>query len=205
MLQVQALGLAFLLRAQHSFASSSEVSHLDSHSALTEGHKTGLRADSLDVGTRKIILLGNELLQVNILVERHLAGVKGENLALSVLVGILKENLAINTARADQSRVERLNLVGGHDDLDVSTVVETIELVQELQHGSLDFTLTTRCRVVTLGTDGIDFVDKHDGRSILGSNLSNMLENVVEHITGNLDIPGKAGGRVEDRHQDTSG
>ena len=60
-------------------------------------------------------------------------------------IGVLEENLAVNTTRTDQGRVECFDLVGGHDDLDISTVVETVQLVEQLQHGSLNLTLTTRC------------------------------------------------------------
>jgi hypothetical protein len=38
--------------------------------------------------------------------------------------------------------VERLNLVCGHEDLDVATSVKAIKLVEEFQHGSLDLAFT---------------------------------------------------------------
>ena len=59
-------------------------------------------------------------------------------------VGVLKQNLSVDTTRTNESRVKSINLVGGHDDLDVSTVVEAIELIEKLEHGTLDFTLTAR-------------------------------------------------------------
>lgn len=64
---------------------------------------------------------------------------------VKLTVGVLEENLSVNTTRTNKGRVERLDLVGGHDDLDITTVVETIQLVEKLQHGSLNLTLTTRC------------------------------------------------------------
>ena len=64
---------------------------------------------------------------------------------MKLTVGVLKENLSVNTTRTDKGRVERLDLVGGHDDLDVSTIIETVQLVKQLQHSSLNLTLTTRC------------------------------------------------------------
>ena len=64
---------------------------------------------------------------------------------MKLTVGVLEENLSVNTTRTDKGRVERLDLVGGHDDLDVSTVIETVQLVKQLQHSSLNLTLTTRC------------------------------------------------------------
>jgi hypothetical protein len=64
---------------------------------------------------------------------------------VQLTVGVLEENLSVNTTRTDKGRVERLDLVGGHDDLDVSTIIETVQLVKQLQHSSLNLTLTTRC------------------------------------------------------------
>jgi hypothetical protein len=64
---------------------------------------------------------------------------------VKLTVGVLEENLSVNTTRTDKGRVERLDLVGGHDDLDVSTIIETVQLVKQLQHSSLNLTLTTRC------------------------------------------------------------
>jgi hypothetical protein len=49
---------------------------------------------------------------------------------VKLTVGVLEENLSVNTTRTDKGRVERLDLVGGHDDLDVSTVIETVQLVE---------------------------------------------------------------------------
>ena len=62
---------------------------------------------------------------------------------MKLTVGVLEENLSVNTTRTDKGRVERLDLVGGHDDLDVSTIIETVQLVEQLQHSSLNLALTT--------------------------------------------------------------
>jgi hypothetical protein len=64
---------------------------------------------------------------------------------VKLTIGVLEENLSVNTTGTDKGRVERLDLVGGHDDLDVSTIIETVQLVKQLQHSSLNLTLTTRC------------------------------------------------------------
>lgn len=58
-------------------------------------------------------------------------------------VWVLEENLPVNTARTDKSGVKGLNLVSGHDNLDITAVIETVQLVEKLQHGTLDFTFTT--------------------------------------------------------------
>ena len=63
---------------------------------------------------------------------------------ITLTVGVLEENLTINTTRSDKSGIEGLDLVCCHDDLDMATVVETIQLVQQFQHSTLDFALTSR-------------------------------------------------------------
>jgi hypothetical protein len=45
-------------------------------------------------------------------------------------------------SRSNQSGIQSIDLVGGHDDLDVTTVIETVQLVEKLQHGSLNFSFT---------------------------------------------------------------
>ena len=54
------------------------------------------------------------------------------------IVWVLEENLAGDTTRSDKCRIQCVNLVGGHDDLDISSVVETVELSQKLEHRPLD-------------------------------------------------------------------
>ena len=68
-----------------------------------------------------------------------------ENMPLRLDVWQRELDLPVDTTWSDERRVKGLDLVGGHDDLDVPSGVETIELVQELQHSTLDFTFTTRC------------------------------------------------------------
>ena len=93
---------------------------------------------------------------------------------MKLTVGVLEENLAVNTTRSDKSGIQCFNLVSGHDDLDITTVVETIELVQKLKHGTLNFTLATRCGLVTLGTDSINLINEDDTGGVLGSDLEEL-------------------------------
>lgn len=49
----------------------------------------------------------------------------------------------------NQGRVESFDTIRCHNDLDVSAWIEPIQLVQQLQHGTLDFTLTARRGIVS--------------------------------------------------------
>jgi hypothetical protein len=81
-LQVQPLRLALSLRLEDTFPGGTEVLHVDPHTTLTERHETSLGTDGLDVGTGKVILLVDELVKINVFVERHLGGVESEDLLL---------------------------------------------------------------------------------------------------------------------------
>jgi len=52
-------------------------------------------------------------------------------------------NLPIDPSRSNKRRIERFNLVGGHDNLDVSSRVESIELIEKLEHRSLNFSFSS--------------------------------------------------------------
>jgi hypothetical protein len=89
-------------------------------------------------------------------------------------IGVLEQNLAVDAARSDEGRVERLDFVGGHDDLDVATIVEAVQLVQQLKHGALDLAFAARGRLVPLGADGVDLIDEDNGRRVLGCDLEEL-------------------------------
>ena len=73
--------------------------------------------EALD-GFLKIAHLGHdELFQVDIIRECHLAGVDAKNAALGFGVRQGKLNLAIYSAWPDESWIQGLNLVCSHDDL----------------------------------------------------------------------------------------
>ena len=170
-LQIQTLRLALRLRLEHPLPRAPKIRHLHPHPALPQRHQPGLGADGLDVRARQVVLLGDKLLEVDVLVEAHLARVQREDLALGVLVRVLEQDLAVDTAGADERRVQGVDLVGGHDHLDVAAVVEAVELVEELEHGALDLALAAGGGLVALGADGVDFVDEDDGGGVLGGDL----------------------------------
>ena len=83
--------------------------------------------------------------QIYVRAQVHLARDCLEDETLLTPRGQWELDLPVDTTWSDERRVKGLDLVGGHDDLDVPSGVETIELVEELQHSTLDFAFTTRC------------------------------------------------------------
>ena len=180
MLEIQSLWCPFVLAIQdligsalskiamrkvglsHLLACSSKISFGYPHPSLPQSKKPGLRAHSLDIGTRHVVLRSDELFEVDIFAKTHTRGMQPKTppvsgwliqhdtrcdspeyvtLRLDVREG--EFDFAIDTTRSDQSRVERFDLVCGHDDLDVTAGVKAIKLVEEFQHGSLDLAFTT--------------------------------------------------------------
>lgn len=83
-LQVQTLGLTLCLRLHDSLPRRSEVCHLHPHASLSQRHQASFRTYGFDVSSGEVILLVDELIKVDILVERHLRGVKSKNFSLRV-------------------------------------------------------------------------------------------------------------------------
>mmetsp|Transcript_22528 Transcript_22528/g.72949 ORF Transcript_22528/g.72949 Transcript_22528/m.72949 type:complete len:408 (-) Transcript_22528:387-1610(-) len=162
--QVHALGDAALLLVQSLLLRLAHVHLCDLHAPLSEGQHTGLGAHGLDVGAAELVLGNDEFLQVDVVRERHLARVDLEDPSLGLLVRQWELDLPVDTPGTDHGRVQRIDAVGGHDDLDFAAVVETVELIQQFKHRTLNLLLTTARGVVPLGCHSIDFVDENDRR-----------------------------------------
>lgn len=67
-----------------------------------------------------------------------------EDMPLGLDVREREFDLSVDTTRPNESWIKRFDLVCGHDDLDVASSVEAIKLVEEFQHGALDFPLASR-------------------------------------------------------------
>src|SRR2546423_11099871 len=114
-LQIQSFWFPFSLRLHDPFSCTSEVCHLNPHSPFPQRQKSGLAADGFDVGSTKIVLLSDEFIQVDILGQRHFAGMQSENLFLRVCVRILEQDFPVNTPGSDESRVQSVDLVCCHN------------------------------------------------------------------------------------------
>lgn len=58
-------------------------------------------------------------------------------------------DLPVQTSRSHEGRVQGVRSVGGHQHFDVATWVEAIQLVDELQHCSLDLVVSASTIVKT--------------------------------------------------------
>merc|ERR1712139_556587 len=105
--------------------------------ALTQGVHAGLCAHTLQLGAA---CAGHELgnlTKVDAARQVHLARMDLQNLKPRVLVGCWELNLAVNPAWPEKRRVQDVDAVGRHDDLDILCCLKTVELVEQLEHGAL--------------------------------------------------------------------
>lgn len=83
--------------------------------------------------------------------------------------------------------------VSGHDDLDVTSRIETIQLVNQLQHGSLHLIVSTSTIIKSRTTNCVDFIKEDDTRLLRSGHLKQFshhpgtFTNVLLHKFGTDD------------------
>ena len=94
-----------------------EVSGLDAGLPLAGGQQGGLVDEVRKVGTHEAGGHRGDLAEVQLITNRHVADVDLEDLLPAAEVGAIDGDLAIESARTNERRVQRLRPVGGrHDD-----------------------------------------------------------------------------------------
>jgi hypothetical protein len=99
-----------------------------------------------------------------------------ENVCASLQIRKTKLNLTIETTRSEKSRVEGIGSIGCHENLDVSSRVKTVELVDELKHRSLNLVVTSLTVIKTGTSHSVNFI-KEDNACLLGSGHLEQLAN----------------------------
>ncbi|KAI3480031.1 hypothetical protein L1887_57807 [Cichorium endivia] len=116
---------------------------------VADGKHAGLGGDVAQVGAVESVAELDDGLVVELLLLGHRLGVDLEDLEARLLVGQRDLDLAVDTSRPHERRVERVGPVGGHDDLGLAEVVESVHLVEQLHERALD--LAIRREQDTLG------------------------------------------------------
>lgn len=89
-LQIQPLdGTTVLLCLHNPFSGSTEIVHLHPHPALSQRHQTGLGTDGTNVGSGKVVLLVDKLIEIDIVTKGHLRSVQGKDLLLGVFYSVV--------------------------------------------------------------------------------------------------------------------
>mmetsp|Transcript_23050 Transcript_23050/g.36941 ORF Transcript_23050/g.36941 Transcript_23050/m.36941 type:complete len:416 (+) Transcript_23050:163-1410(+) len=175
------------------------------HSALSQRQQPSLCAHRLEICSTEIVLGRDEVLKHDVVGQSHFLRVNAKDFALRFEIGQWKLNLAVESAWSQQRRVQRLNLVGRHDHFDLATLIEAVELVEQLEHGALNLALSARRRLVAFGADRVNLIDEHDRGRVLvrdTEQLAHQFGSVAEILLNEFRADhAQEGGRCLVRHR----
>ena len=106
----------------------------------------------LTLSSIEVVGRPGQLLVVDVRVDIHLPGVDLHDPGPGLLGGGGELDLPVQPAGPQQGGVEDVDPVGGGDDLDIVIGGEPIKLVEELQHGPLDLSVSGLLGVKPLGS-----------------------------------------------------
>lgn len=147
----------FLIRARliinHIFGSSREftisldnllnsiqkVLLTDELSSSSNSEHTSLGTNTSDISSSSIRAKPSKKFKSNVLLHAHGSGVNLEDMSSSFQIRQTKFNLSVNSSRSCQGRIKGIRSVSCHQHLDVSSSFETIKLIDNFKHSSLDF------------------------------------------------------------------
>jgi hypothetical protein len=102
-----------------------------------------------------------------------------EDLLAALDVRVRHHDLAVETARTQQRRVQHVRTVGGRNQDDALIGFEAVHLHQQLVERLFALVIAAAKACATVPADGVDFVDEDDARRI----LLGLLEHVA-HAAG---------------------
>ena len=121
-----------------------------------------------EVGARKAGRVVGDHVQVDVERQRLPLGVHVEDGLACGQLRPIDEDATVESARAQQRRVEHVGTVGGRDDHHEVVSFEAVHLRQQLVQRLLALVVAAAEPGAPGATDGVDFVDEHDrGRALL--------------------------------------
>jgi len=123
--------------------------------------------DIFDVGAGKARRPPGDDLEVHIGVYRHLAGVDGEDLFPSLHVRQGNDDLAVETSRPQQRRIQNIGSVRRRDEYHPLIGFKTVHLHEELIEGLFPLIVAAAETGAPLPAHGVYFIDKDDTGGML--------------------------------------
>jgi len=137
-------------------------------------------------------------LDVDVVGHRDLAGVNGEDAFAPAHVGTVHDDAAIETARAQQRRIEHVRAVRGRHQDDAFVRFEAVHLDQQLVQGLFALVVTAAEAGAAMAADRVDLVDEDDARRVLLALLEQVAHARRADADEHLDEVGAAD--REERH-----
>mmetsp|Transcript_75506 Transcript_75506/g.161761 ORF Transcript_75506/g.161761 Transcript_75506/m.161761 type:complete len:274 (+) Transcript_75506:100-921(+) len=133
----------------------------------TDSEHARLSADVPHVSAIEAVGELHNGLPINVAVLRDADRVDLQDIDARLLIRQRDFHLPVQSARAQQGRVEGVWTVRRHDDLHTAQVVESIDLIQKLHERALDLAVSRGSLREPLTSDGIDLVHENDARLVL--------------------------------------
>ena len=158
-----------------------DLGHGDVRLVAASGEQRGFVHEVHEVGAGHAARELRDARQVDIGTDGLVLRVHRKNLLAAANVGRIDHDLAVETARTKQSRVQNVNAVRRRDEHHGLVLLEAVHLDEQLVQGLLALIVAAAQTGATLAANGVDLVDEDDRRSrFLG-----MLEQVAHAACAN--------------------
>lgn len=155
----------------------------DMNSSFSKCKHTSFCTNSLRFSTTCSSNFFSNFFKVNTSLQVHFFRVDFKNIKTSINSWIWEFNFSINSTWSEKSRIKNINSVCGHNNFDIIWLFESIQLREEFEHGSLNFTISSS-GIGSFTSYGIDLIHENN----TGSMLSGHGENFSDHSSTFSDI-----------------
>lgn len=150
----------------------------------SDGKHSSFSADGSDLSASGVGAQTRQQFESDVAFDGHRPSVDLENVSATLQVRQAELHFSVETSRTHEGGVEGVGTVRGHEDFDVAARVEAVELVDELQHGSLDLVVATSSVVETSATWRGKVLGSKNSRK--SKSLTNRVDFVEENQTSLL-------------------
>ena len=151
-----------------------ELLHAD-QTQIGTGSKQSRFVDQVsEIRTREARRATGNKARLDVIAQRQLAHVHAQYLFAAAHIRQRHDHLTVETAGAQQGRIEHIGAVGGGDDDDALVALEAVHLDQQLVESLLTLVVTAAQTSAAMATDCVDFVDE--------DNAGRVLFSLLEHV-----------------------
>mmetsp|Transcript_536 Transcript_536/g.849 ORF Transcript_536/g.849 Transcript_536/m.849 type:complete len:322 (-) Transcript_536:300-1265(-) len=140
--------------------------------------------------------LGDRL-KVHILSQLHVLGVDAHDFHTADLIGDTDIDFSVEATSTTEGRVDGVGSVGGGNDDDLASALGTVHEGKELGDDSL---LGLTVTLLSVGSDGVDLIDKDDGGRVLLA----LIEGLSQVLLGLTGLGGHDLGTVQEEEEGAS-
>ena len=174
------------------------VLHGDGLAVLARCQQRCLIGEVFKIGAGKAAGKAGDHGKIDIGTDGLIAGVNAQNRLTALDIGIIDGDMAVETAGAQQRRVQNILAVGCRHDDDAQIGGKAVHFHQKLVEGLLSFIMTAAETGAAVTTHGIDLIDEHDAGRALFRLLKQITDTGGADADEHLDEIGAGDG--EERH-----